>query len=673
MNITNNTRDFVLTPPMIREADDGGLGYSDIIENPWGHLNAQIVDWGRLVSGDVIDVLWGPNLHPIARHVYRNEDDQAPIIKIDVTMIRQFGEGSMQCAARLTDVDTGNIKQSEPTTVRVKYAIPGGLDPDPNTPYLNELLDKPAIEPLPMPDDFNGVVVVVPPYLNMAAGDSLTVSWHGLAVSRPSLAESEVGHPVRIAIDRDTVLSASGQAAIVRYQVYDVVGNWSRWSVHVEVEVPSDDSSAPTAPWVVGTVNDLGATIDASAIGSNDLVVRVENNPAPVGSMVAAVWDGVTATGKALTYRSPDQKVHRPGQVLDFSIPNRQVTELAGGEGAASYVFTSNGVATHSRRRRLAVLGKPQELQAPTVREAKGLIIAPSDLSTVVHVEVAGWPGLRDDDRCYLEWVGQRKDGQPTFFNAALTGANVGPDNRLVFEVPAEEVVRLAGGKLRVRYSVAVHTQVRSEHGLRSEPLVHISSPWLELAVEAQVAPLSIDSSPAALASLIVRLEKRVTVPPAGAFVARVASGGVPPYRYSASSGAVEVDAATGRVVSLRNGNAIVTATDAKGATVSYPVKVSNVLHLTDLVVQTTYALGNGQARKRGGRQPSLAEWDAMRAAYGGAPDVRADAAWSSHQIDKFDNYVVYPNTGAREARKAFGLGNPLGVAWVWCVTAPTV
>jgi hypothetical protein len=671
MNANESGRTIALTPPIIREANDGGLGYDDVIANPWRRLTAQAGPWGKLFEGDVIDILWGESLQPIARHIYRKEDDRVPLIYVSVDKIHEAGEGRMQIAAQLTDIDTGDIHRSDTAEVLVKFSVPGDVDPESATPYLNENLTHPTISPSAIPDDFSGVEVIIPPYKHMAAGDSVSVRWQGVAVSRPALASTEVGHPVRIAIDRDTAMSSAGQDVIVRYQVHDTVGNWSRWSPAAVVSVPPAEGSSPPSPWVVGTVGDNGSSLDVKEIGLSDVVVRVENHPMAVGTMASAVWDGVTATGKALSYTSSPQKVQRLGQTLDFRIPNARVVELAGGDASASYVFTEGGAVSRSLRRKISILGNAPALLPPMLREAQGNAVNPSDIDGRAHVDVAAWPGLRDDDRCYLEWVGQRKDGQPTFFNAALTGANVGPDNRLIFEVPAEEVVRLAGGKLRVRYAVAVHTQVRSEHGLRSEPLVHISSPWLELTVGAQATPLSIDSSPAVLASPIVRLEKRVTIPPAGAFVARVASGGVPPYRYSASSGAVEVDAATGRVVSLRNGNAIVTATDAKGATVSYPVKVSNVLHLTDLVVQTTYALGNGQARKRGGRQPSLAEWDAMRAAYGGAPDVRADAAWSSHQIDKFDNYVVYPNTGAREARKAFGLGNPLGVAWVWCVTAP--
>lgn len=671
MEVNDSVRSFTITPPVIREAEDGGLGYDDLIANPWRHITAQMGYWGRFVDGDVIEVLWGPSLKAVARHVYTADDDRAPAVKVDVAKIREFGEGTMSVAARLTTFDTGEVLQSDETHVIIKYGVPGGIDPIPTTPYENEKIAPPGVEPLPLPDDFRGIDVVVPAYENMAAGDSVSVRWHGIAVSRPALSANEIGKPVRIAIDRETVLATAGQDASIRYQVHDVVANWSRWSPAATVSVPPDESSAPTAPWVIGTVDDEGRQLDIISLAGRDANVRVENHPAAVGDLVTVVWDGVTATGKAVSFTCPEQTVRRPGQSMDFFVPHQHVKELAAGEAAVSYRVLSGGKTIRSRRRRLAILGEVPALAPPAVLEASNGVLDPAAAAAGAHVIVPAWTGLRPEDRCYLEWAGQRSDGQPTFFNASLSGADVGADGTLVFAVPGDEVTRLAGGKLRVRYHVAVYSQVRSEHGLRSEPVVQLASPWLDLSVGEAAKDLSIDSSPVALSGAIVRLAARVTVPPEGTFIARVATGGVPPYRYTANSGAVEVDEATGRVVSLRNGDAIVTVTDARGATASYPVKVGNALQFVEFGNSNTFAGTGNDARARGMRIPSLQEWDALRAAYGGSPPMRADAGWSSHQVDKFNHYVVYPTTGGREARKSFGLGSPLGLAWAWGITAP--
>jgi hypothetical protein len=666
-------RKLVVTPPVIREAEDGGLGYDDIIENPWRHITAQMGDWGRLIPGDAIEVLWGPSLESFARRVYRDDDDRAVVLKIDVAKIHGIGEGVMPVASRITTIETGESQQSEATTVVVKFGVPGGLDPDARTPYLNENLAAPVVGPLPLPDDFTGISVTIPPYMNMAAGDSLSVRWQGVSVTRPGLSADEVGHPVRIAIDRETAMMAAGQDATVVYQVYDVVANWSRWSTSTVVSVPPDETSSPVAPWVIGTVDDEGRQLRVASLTGKDANVRVENHPALVGDLIAVVWDGVTAAGKALSYVCPEQEVRRPGQSMDFFIPYSYVAELAAGEAIVSYRLLSGGKTIRSRRRRLSILGEAPALVPPTVREARDGVLDLSLATDGVHVIVPAWAGLRPEDRCYLEWTGQKHDGQPTFFNASRSGGDVEADGTLVFVVPHEEAARIAGGKLRIRYHVAVYSAVRSEHGLRTEPVVQLASPWLKLTVSEAAAPLSIDSTPVTLNGVIVRLDARVTVPPEATFAVRVATGGSPPYRYAANSGAIEVDVATGRVVSLRNGDAVVTVTDAKRATASYPVRVANVLHFVDLGNSNTFAGTGGDARHRGMRIPSLEEWDALRAAYAGKPPMRDEAGWSAHQVDKFNHWVVFPMTGAREARKSFGLGAPLGLARAWAVTAPTV
>lgn len=672
-----------LAPPIIREAADGGLGYDDVIENPWRCVTAQVKEWGRLVAGDTIEILWGPSLAPVASHVYRTEEDWAPLISIDVARIYEHGEGLMAVAAKLTTVDSGESQVSDSAPIIVKFTVPGGLDETPSTPYLNERLAPPSVSPNPLPDDFGGVAVVIPPYEHMSAGDTLSVRWQGMAITRPALSADEVGRPVRIPIDREMAKSTAGEDVTVCYQVYDIVGNWSRWSPSAVVRVPPDEGSLPAAPWVTGTTDDIGRELKLEVVGTRPVIVRVENHPVPAGTSISILWEGVTATGKALVYRTEEQRVQRPGQTLDFSVPNARVTELAGGEVSVSYAFVLDGVPKRSKRRHLTVVGQVQPLQPPALREAHAGSVDPDRTAGGAHVDVLAWPGLDRDDRCFLEWTGQRADGTPTFFNASLSGADLGADGILTFRVPGEEVARVAGGRLRVRYSVAVHTPVRSGHGLRTEPLVQISSPWLELVVGELKVPLSIDSTPATLSAPIIRTEKRVTVPPAGAFVARMATGGVPPYRYSASSGAVEVDEATGRVVSLRNGDAVVTVTDAKGATASYPVSVSGVLHLVDLGSEMMWGYASAAAAKAGGRVPHVEEWDAMRAVYGGEPGIRENAAWSDTPANSVTRYVVFPATGVREVRRSsltrlepderwIPVGPTLGTAWAWVILAPT-
>lgn len=671
---SNDPRAITLSPPSMHDALDGGLGYDDLLLNPGRAVIVGTGPWGDIKDGDVIDILWGPELEVVASHSYETGENFRPQIKLEATTLSRFGEGFMPLAAQVTLFDSGRTYRTPAVDILVKFSVPGGLDTNPETPHQNESLARPEVVPTPIPDDFAGIEVVISRYTNMAEGDRITVQWHTTTIRRDPLSANEVDKELRIPIDKTIAASAAGAEVAVRYEIHDRVANWSRWSLPNTVSVPPDED-APPAPWVLETVGDAGTAIDLQALGSRDVGVRVEGHPGRAGDNIVVTWEGVTDLGKLVAYTCPPAPIARPGQTIDVRVPNEKVASLGGGHASVGYALQSEGTPpVKSRLRRLMIEGASRTLSAPVFRESSGGILDPQTTMEGAHVVVEAWDGLDDDDRCYLEWVGTQSNGQPTFYNGALNGTDLGPDRTLVFTVPSSEVIRLAGGSVRVRYAVSLRTHVRygDDDGVRVEPIAHLWSPWVDLSVASVSAPLSIDSTPVILSGTIVRLESRVTVPPADTFVPRMATGGVPPYRYSASSGAVEVDAATGRVVSLRNGDAVVTVTDAKGATASYPVKVSGVLHFLDLNSNSTFSTAGAQARNRGARLPSLAEWDALRAAYGGAPAMRQDAGWSSQQFDGKNHYVVFPATGAREVRKSYGLGAPLGLAWAWGVIAPT-
>lgn len=183
---------------------------------------------------------------------------------------------------------------------------------------------------------------------------------------------------------------------------------------------------------------------------------------------------------------------------------------------------------------------------------------------------------------------------------------------------------------------------------------------------------LAIDTTPLALNGYLVRMGRTPTHPPANTFATRTASGGTPPYRYSGSTTAVDIDATTGMVISSRNGAGIVTATDSRGASVSYPVQVSNVSAFDGWVGNQTHRVAVAEAQSRSGHLPSLAEIKAMRAAYGGAPGLSAAqgdaAAWTSDPGRK--GYItIVPNSGAEgsEADVSIIIGGR-GVAKGWAI-----
>ncbi|KJV30422.1 hypothetical protein [Luteibacter yeojuensis] len=684
MDITEDARATQLPPPYVPGTVYDGLGYKDLLSNPDAHIIVGVGPWLDFRQYDKVEVLIGRQRKVVATGFYVPTDTQQILLPVACKSFVEFGDGFVDLVARVTGPLGSTVFESEKVTLYVKTSLPGGTDTHPDTPYLNEGLARASITPSPIPDDLNGIRVTIPPYRNMAAGDQASVRWNHLSIPLPTVALDDVGRALTTAVPREAVTDGAGGDVEVRYQIYDRVANWSLWSPPVTVAVPPDLATAPVAPWVLGTVDELGDAIDLRSINRRDVRVRVNRDSAWVGSAITVVWAGVTSAGKSIHFETPPLTGPDSQAPVEFVIPYEHVAALAASTASVSYrIVRESGAAMKSRVRRLSIEGHAAAILPPTVVEAVNDTLDPTTLSGVAHVLVPAWVGIDAGDRCFLEWEGTRADGSATSFSAVLTGAEADSDGKIVFAVPASAVVQLAGGSVRLRYTITFNAPAWRNGEVRSEPIVHLESPWVTLKVLETAPPLSINSSLVELATPIFRLEKPVITPPDGAYVTRVASGGIPPYRYSTADGAVEVDEHSGRVVSLRNGKARVIVTDARGSTAAYEVTVSKVSHLVDLGSDQFYQHATNLAQQGGGRLPWAAEWDAMRALYAGAPDVAPAAAWCIDGAGNRLQYCVYPNTGAREVRRSYPgvrseveddperwipIGKPMQAARAWMV-----
>ncbi|SEM74259.1 hypothetical protein SAMN04487857_104333 [Pseudomonas sp. ok272] len=171
------------------------------------------------------------------------------------------------------------------------------------------------------------------------------------------------------------------------------------------------------------------------------------------------------------------------------------------------------------------------------------------------------------------------------------------------------------------------------------------------------IPPVTINPGHVSLSAWIFRSDYTPTNPPAGAFVDRSASGGVPPYRYTSSNPAVaEVNASTGRVISKGNGSVSISVFDSRNQTASYSVSVSNVWRIFGTGAFNTYTQCHNAAVNQGGRIPSLAEWNSYRNIYAGVETERA-WCWASDQAGFGKRWAIYPATGQTQALRDIGIG----------------
>lgn len=167
--------------------------------------------------------------------------------------------------------------------------------------------------------------------------------------------------------------------------------------------------------------------------------------------------------------------------------------------------------------------------------------------------------------------------------------------------------------------------------------------------VRSPIPPLTINTSHVSLSAWIFRMEVTPPNPPAGAFVDRGASGGVPPYRYASSNPAVaEVNSSTGRVISKGNGSAQITVWDSVNQTASYSVSTSNVYRIFGTGIFGSYPSCSQRAAQMGGRIPSLAEWQSYVNIYQGIGAERR-WCWAADRAGLKTQWAFYPATGAAQ------------------------
>lgn len=428
---------------------NGGLNWVDLYEDPEARIPVQVIlpSGNEILLGDSIDLRWQGTV--LSSAVVSEADVQTRIVTflIRALDIIPFGDGEHTVNYLVTAAIGGGESLSPDLPVRVKTLVPGGLDPDAGTPYINEKLLPPDGIPDFIDDSTQSLTVTVRTYENMHINDIVTLDWGGQRLS-PAI-PVVVGSPVTFVVSR-AVLEASAGKVIVRYQIRDLVNNWSKWSLQkdTDVEVGNSFLQAPRASGV-GVVN---GEVDLALLGSNDLQVdipvympskgrarhsmfstlqemvsmllelissiRSEQTPfMEEGDRVQLIWSGHTADGTLL----PDVLVNHTvaagdiGWPISLRIPNAQVKLIASGYATMRYTVTP--LATpfkSSRRANVPVIGNVQDLPPITVLQASGSVLDPDTLpatGATLHIDASDL--FANGDFMHIEWRGTAADGSP--------------------------------------------------------------------------------------------------------------------------------------------------------------------------------------------------------------------------------------------------------------------
>jgi hypothetical protein len=451
------TKALLPAPAMQNLHDPSGIGYADTLD-PKVPLSVRVGPYTLMAVGDVID-LYCDNVRVVSYTI--KEGDLPPetpsfiVLELDQKYIHP---DQITLRYTVTEPIGGGHNESLPATIRVKLTLPGGTDINPSTPWENEALNIPTVLPPGIISSPEGVSVTIDPYKNMELGDKITLSWHGEFIRYELKNPEEVDHPVVLPVPKEIIDAAGDSDRVeVRYEIRDVVNNWSRWSLptYVEVEAGNSTLPAPVVPQAANMELDLetlaGADVQALVLSytgidsTDDITLTVERNTAE--GMGLEPYVATKAVGASIGF-------------VKFLIPNEQFAPIAQGRARLKYnVKKTSGEMLRSKSLALKIVGEAQFLAPPKLPAAEQNNGVLDPTSQNVIAQVPPYYFMADGNDVTLVWKGKTAGGANVIHEEVknLNSDDVG--EVLQFLIPDDNVSVLAGGSLELYYTVTTFTR----------------------------------------------------------------------------------------------------------------------------------------------------------------------------------------------------------------------
>ncbi|MGT0193713.1 Ig-like domain-containing protein, partial [Burkholderia pyrrocinia] len=431
---------------------NGGIGYDDV-SSPQKLVAVRVgpIITPAPIGGDLIALYWGEDpddpeldLKPIAAQLTIQDHTTYYVLNVPAGFVFNVGSGQKTVFFRLRT--QGAWLYSEVESVDVKLDKPGGGDPDADTEWVNENLLAPEPEYTTIGPDqaATGVDVTVPRWINIAEGDRLTLAWSTERIDCDPLAPGDLDDQVVHVPPKTIEDGGDGDGLIVRYQIYDRVKNWSKWSLEARVNVEIDPNLLARPVVTLAPLDEL----DLDTLGSQDVQVMVMDPRIKPQSKIDLTWNGRTAEGNPVVRTVQGTMV---GAFLFLDIPNEAAVAIAQGLAVLLYTATLAGEVQRSRRTTLRVIGEVKGLDAPEVEEAVDQVISPAGPATV---RVAPYTIMDAGDVVLMRWAGTKANGESTLYTADRLITNGTKGQPVRFPIDSADLSVLDGGSVRVSYWV---------------------------------------------------------------------------------------------------------------------------------------------------------------------------------------------------------------------------
>lgn len=351
------------------------------------------------------------------------------------------------------------------------------------------------------------------------------------------------------------------------------------------------------------------------------------------------------------------EATNQPGDILTLDIP---VSVLLEGKHQIAYLVTNTSNNTTSQS-----LPTPIEvdLSAPGNPLIAPIIFPPVTLDGLTGIEleamgnvlqgtIASYNGMAQFDVIQTYWNGI--PGPVAVVDADAMGLR-----RVVVDFSRAFLETIGDIEAPVYYTVT---------DLAGNLSMDAAQVLVRLQLVPVVADLVFDTTPATLDGKVYLMPGApdlLPAFPAGTTLQRVASGGQPPYTYSSSDNLVAVVDGTGLASVRGKGAATISVTDSLGASSSYALTVTGVIHCVGLG-GGSFPQMEAAAAGQGARVPSLQELNEIHAAYGDRWPMGGNYFWSStvHSYALFKRimHAKVLVTGATAPYGIWDLSSALGV-----------
>ncbi|KTB97655.1 Ig-like domain-containing protein [Pseudomonas syringae] len=563
-----------------------------------GPIEVTFPAWLNVMEGISYQLLWDDKLTGEVKLIEKGTQP-GTILNANIP-VDALTEGKHTIAYRLTNIENGTTSDSPSSPVEVDITQPGAPTLAPIILPRQTLNGLTSEELENMGDVLTGTIAG---YNGMQEGDVVRTYWNDVPGPMAVVTKDDMGLKcVMVYFVRPFLELIGDIEAPVYYTVTDLAGNQSMASETLDVKL----QLTVTTPLPTPTIKEAtGSTLDPINASAGATVVIEATANLKTGDQVIVQWQGPKGSDtKEKTLTSAEA-----GQALEVLFAAVLVTANAGQTVSVSYVVNrTNGLVQVSDTLALQVVSGLAELPAPRMDTvgADG-VVTPSLIPGYGATVRVSYPGVSAQDSVVVNWRGASSHD---------TAAQVAGGGELQFNVPKALISATAGRSATVTYTVT----------RAGEPTV---STALQLSVRQE---LVLDTSPVTLAGKIYLLPGSPDLLPnfpADTTVQRQASGGHAPYRY-ASSNPLVVSVDGNGLASVRGkGTATITATDALGATKSYPVTVTGVIHCIGVGSGSFSQISKASANN-GARIPTIHELVEIYTLYGNRWPMGNGNYWSS-------------------------------------------